>query len=175
MGPPRSGAGGHMSSGAEGAGDPQMGVPFTIDVNAGWRVPFTGLLCKQPPMAAYAPSICARGEPFGIARSARRVATAHGAFLPCCRSISARRTMATRSSPRADSSSSPRRPTISSVPSMSKPARRCGRISCRPAVKRIRWSMRSAPGQYLVIMAGGHHFMETPPGDYVIAYTLPQR
>jgi quinoprotein glucose dehydrogenase len=28
--------------------------------------------------------------------------------------------------------------------------------------------------QYLVIMAGGHHFMETPPGDYVIAYTLPQ-
>ena len=29
--------------------------------------------------------------------------------------------------------------------------------------------------QYLVIMAGGHHFMGTPPGDYVIAYTLPQR
>jgi quinoprotein glucose dehydrogenase len=29
--------------------------------------------------------------------------------------------------------------------------------------------------QYLVIMAGGHHFMETPPGDYVIAYALPQR
>jgi quinoprotein glucose dehydrogenase len=27
--------------------------------------------------------------------------------------------------------------------------------------------------QYLVIMAGGHHFMETPPGDYVIAYALP--
>ena len=29
--------------------------------------------------------------------------------------------------------------------------------------------------QYLVIMAGGHHFMETPKGDYVIAYALPQR
>ncbi|MHC1480799.1 membrane-bound PQQ-dependent dehydrogenase, glucose/quinate/shikimate family [Frateuria aurantia] len=27
--------------------------------------------------------------------------------------------------------------------------------------------------QYLVIMAGGHHFMKTPPGDYVIAYALP--
>ena len=27
--------------------------------------------------------------------------------------------------------------------------------------------------QYLVIMAGGHHFMETPRGDYVIAYALP--
>ncbi|MNI96353.1 Glycerol dehydrogenase large subunit precursor [compost metagenome] len=29
--------------------------------------------------------------------------------------------------------------------------------------------------QYLVIMAGGHHFMETPRGDYVIAYALPER
>ncbi len=26
---------------------------------------------------------------------------------------------------------------------------------------------------YLVITAG-HHFMETPPGDYVISYALPQ-
>jgi quinoprotein glucose dehydrogenase len=28
--------------------------------------------------------------------------------------------------------------------------------------------------QYLVIVAGGHHFMRTPPGDYVVAYALPQ-
>ncbi|HFF8809477.1 TPA: membrane-bound PQQ-dependent dehydrogenase, glucose/quinate/shikimate family [Klebsiella pneumoniae] len=28
--------------------------------------------------------------------------------------------------------------------------------------------------QYLVIMAGGHHFMQTPVGDYVIAYALPK-
>ena len=41
--------GGDLSSGAEGAGDPQMGVPFAIEVNAGWRMPSTGLLCKQPP------------------------------------------------------------------------------------------------------------------------------
>lgn len=27
--------------------------------------------------------------------------------------------------------------------------------------------------QYVVIMAGGHHFMETPVGDAVIAYALP--
>ena len=26
-----------------------MGVPYAIDVNAGWRMPFTGLLCKEPP------------------------------------------------------------------------------------------------------------------------------
>jgi quinoprotein glucose dehydrogenase len=28
--------------------------------------------------------------------------------------------------------------------------------------------------QFMVIMAGGHHFMETPPGDHVIAYALPR-
>jgi quinoprotein glucose dehydrogenase len=27
--------------------------------------------------------------------------------------------------------------------------------------------------QYLVIMAGGHHFMNTPIGDALIAYALP--
>lgn len=27
--------------------------------------------------------------------------------------------------------------------------------------------------QYLVIMAGGHHFMKTAVCDYVIAYALP--
>ena len=27
--------------------------------------------------------------------------------------------------------------------------------------------------QYLVIMAGGHHFMETPIGDQLLAYALP--
>ena len=28
--------------------------------------------------------------------------------------------------------------------------------------------------QYVVVMAGGHHFMETPIGDEVIAYALPR-
>ncbi|MDZ4372221.1 MAG: membrane-bound PQQ-dependent dehydrogenase, glucose/quinate/shikimate family, partial [Phenylobacterium sp.] len=27
--------------------------------------------------------------------------------------------------------------------------------------------------QYVVIMAGGHHFMETPVGDELVAYALP--
>ena len=27
--------------------------------------------------------------------------------------------------------------------------------------------------QYVVIMAGGHHFMETPIGDALVAYALP--
>jgi glucose dehydrogenase len=41
--------GGDLGSGAEGAGDPQAGTPYAIDVNAGWRLPVTGLLCKEPP------------------------------------------------------------------------------------------------------------------------------
>jgi quinoprotein glucose dehydrogenase len=27
--------------------------------------------------------------------------------------------------------------------------------------------------QYIGFMAGGHHFMSTPAGDYVLAYALP--
>ena len=29
--------------------------------------------------------------------------------------------------------------------------------------------------QFLVLMTGGHHFMETPRGDQVIAWALPER
>ena len=28
--------------------------------------------------------------------------------------------------------------------------------------------------QYVVIVAAGHHFMETRPGDYVMAFALPE-
>ena len=29
--------------------------------------------------------------------------------------------------------------------------------------------------QFVVIMAGGHHSMMTPAGDYLVAYALPDR
>ena len=66
--------GGNLSkSKAEGAGDPQMGVPYAIDVNAGWRVKFTGLLCKQPPYGGMRVIDLKSGRtlwdrPFGTAR-----------------------------------------------------------------------------------------------------------
>lgn len=28
--------------------------------------------------------------------------------------------------------------------------------------------------EFIGFMAGGHHFMGTKPGDYVLAYALPQ-
>src|SRR5690606_38325510 len=59
--------------GAEGAGDPQAGAPYAIDVNAGWRMPFTNLLCKQPPYGGIRAIELATGRtiwdrPLGTAR-----------------------------------------------------------------------------------------------------------
>ena len=64
--------------GAEGAGDPQDGTPYAINVNAGWRMPFTGLLCKQPPYGGIRAIDLATGKtlwdrPFGTARAQRTV------------------------------------------------------------------------------------------------------
>ena len=45
---PRDQARGEIG-GQEGAGNPQLGVPYAINVNAGCRLSGTGLLWKQPP------------------------------------------------------------------------------------------------------------------------------
>ncbi len=55
----------------EGAGDPH-GTPYAIDVNAGWRLPFTGL-CVQPPYGGIRAIDLRTGKllwdrPFGSAR-----------------------------------------------------------------------------------------------------------
>src|SRR3546814_14208144 len=60
--------------GPEGAGDPQAGTPYAIDVNAGWRLPFTGMLCKQPPYGGIRAIDIATGKtiwdrPLGTART----------------------------------------------------------------------------------------------------------
>jgi glucose dehydrogenase len=34
--------------------------------------------------------------------------------------------------------------------------------------------VNAAGRKYVVITAAGHHFMETPRGDYVVAYALPE-
>lgn len=52
------------SGGVEGAGDPQAGTPYAIDVNAGWRMPFTNLLCKEPPYGGIRAIDLATGETF---------------------------------------------------------------------------------------------------------------
>lgn len=171
---PRDDVRGDMG-GAEGAGDPQVGTPYAINVNAGWRLPFTQLLCKQPPYGGIRaielktgrtlwdrPFGSARGNgPFGIRsglpieigtpNNGGSVVTAGGLIF-----IAA----ATDDLIRAIDLETGKTLWHAKLPAG-------GQAS--PMVYEV------GGRQYLVIMAGGHHFMETPAGDYVIAYALPQK
>jgi quinoprotein glucose dehydrogenase len=158
--------------GAEGAGDPQAGTPYAIDVNAGWRLPFTGLLCKEPPYGGIRAIDLASGKtlwnrPFGTARAngpfgiashlpiqigtpnnGGSVVTAGGLVF-----IAA----ATDNLIRAIDIDTGKTVWQDVLPAGGQ---------ANPMV------YEEAGREYLVIMAGGHHFMETPEGDYVIAYAL---
>jgi quinoprotein glucose dehydrogenase len=168
---PRSAARG-KPGGAEGAGDPQTGTPYAVDVNAGWRLPFTRLLCKEPPYGGIRAIELATGRtlwdrPFGTAR-------ANGPFgLPS------------------------KLPIQIGTPNNGGPVVTAGGLvfiaaSTDGLIRAIDlqtgetvWSDVLPAGgqatpmtyeaggrQFVAIMAGGHHFMETPVGDYVIAYAL---
>lgn len=156
-------------------GAPQMGAPYAVHVNAGWRMPFTGLLCKQPPWGGIRAIDLGSGKtlwdrPFGTAR-------ANGPFgIPSML------------------------PLEIGTPNNGGPVLTAGGLIFIAAATdnliraididtgRTIWQDVLPAGgqatpmvyeldgrQYLVITAGGHHFMETPNGDYVIAYTLPGR
>jgi quinoprotein glucose dehydrogenase len=167
--------GGDMSSGAEGAGDPQMGVPFAIEVNAGWRLPSTGLLCKQPPYGGIRAIDLRNGRtiwdrPLGTARrngpwgipsmlpfnigtpnNGGAVVTAGGVVFIAAATDNLIRAI-----------------DVETGATLWQDVLPAGG-QANPMVYEI------GGRQYLVIMAGGHHFMGTPPGDYIIAYALRQR
>jgi quinoprotein glucose dehydrogenase len=160
--------------GAEGAGDPQIGTPYAVDVNAGWRLPFTGLLCKQPPYGGIRAIELASGKllwdrPFGTARrngpfgipsglpieigtpnNGGSVVTAGGLVFIAAATDNLIRAI-----------------DIETGETLWKDVLPAGG-QASPMVYEIDGR------QYLVIMAGGHHFMETPAGDHVIAYALPK-
>lgn len=163
------------AGGAEGAGDPQAGVPYAIDVNAGWRVKFTGLLCKRPPYGGIRAIDLATGRtiwdrplgtarnngPFGIPsrlpldigtpNNGGAVVTAGGLIFIAAATDDLIRAIDVRTG----------RTVWSDV---------------LPAGGQANPIVYEQGGrQYLVIMAGGHHFMETRKGDWVIAYALPTR
>ena len=162
------------AGGAEGAGDPQIGTPYAINVNAGWRLPFTKLLCKQPPYGGIRavdlktgktlwdrPFGSARGNgPFGIhsglpieigtPNNGGAAVTAGGLVF-----IAA----ATDDLIRAIDIDTGETVWQDELPAGGQ---------ATPMV------YEAGGRQYLVIMAGGHHFMETKEGDYVISYALPK-
>ena len=157
---------------ALGEAGPQIGAPYAIDVNAGWRM-FTGLLCKQPPYGGIRAIDLATGEtvwdrPFGQALN-------NGPFgIPSMLPIDI------------------------GTPNNGGPVVTAGGLIFVAATTdnlihaidvetgKTLWTDKLPGGgqttpivyeqdgrQFIVIAPGGHHFMETPVSDAVIAYALP--
>ncbi|HYD87175.1 MAG TPA: membrane-bound PQQ-dependent dehydrogenase, glucose/quinate/shikimate family [Vitreimonas sp.] len=161
--------------GAEGEGDPQAGAPYAIDVNAGWRMPATNLLCKEPPYGGIRAIELATGRtiwdrPFGSARRngpfnipsmlPLRIGTPNngGAVVSAGGLIFIAAT------------------TDNLIRAIDLETGETVWSDVLPAGGQANPMMYEANGrQFLVIMTGGHHFMETPRGDHVIAYALPQQ
>jgi quinoprotein glucose dehydrogenase len=153
--------------------DPQWGVPYAVHVNAGWRMPFTKLLCKRPPYGGIRAIDIATGKtlwdrPLGTARrngpfnlptglpfaigtpnNGGAVTTASGLIFIAAATDDLLRAIDERTGK-----------VLWSVP--------------LPAGGQATPIVYQQDGrEYLVMFAGGHHFMETPEGDSVIAYALP--
>jgi len=169
---PRDQARGNIG-GAEGAGDPQAHTPYAVDVNAGWRLAFTGMLCKQPPYGGIRAIDMATGKtiwdrPLGEART-------NGPFgIPSMLPI-------TIGTPNNGGSVVTAGGLIFVAAATDNLIRaidlRTGKTLWKdvlPAGGQATPITYEVNGkQYLVIYAGGHHFMETPIGDEVVAYALP--
>jgi quinoprotein glucose dehydrogenase len=160
--------------GAEGAGDPQIGVPYAVNVNAGWRMPFTKLLCKQPPYGGMRAIELASGRtlwdrplgsgrengPFGLhSKLPIEIGTPNngGAVITAGGLIFIAAT------------------TDNLIRAIDIETGETVWHDVLPAGGQATPMVYGIDGrEYLVIMAGGHHFMETKPGDYVIAYALSE-
>jgi quinoprotein glucose dehydrogenase len=158
-----------------GGESPQMGTPYALSVNPGWRFRQTGLPCKQPPYGGIRAIELRTGEtlwdhplglalengPFGIPsmlpipigtpNNGGSVVTAGGLIF-----IAA----ATDNLIRAIDIETGNIVWKDKLPAGGQATPMTYEVNGR---------------QYLVIMAGGHHFMETPVGDQVIAYALPPK
>lgn len=165
----------HDAGHAEGAGDPQIGVPYAINVNAGWRLPFTGMLCKEPPYGGIRAidvrdgrtiwdrplGTARRNGPFGMPtglpinigtpNNGGSVVTSSGLIFVAAATDDLIRAIDITTGE-----------TVWSTP--------------LPAGGQANPMIYTENGrEYLVIVAAGHHFMETPAGDYVLAYALPEK
>jgi quinoprotein glucose dehydrogenase len=161
----------HSSSSAEGAGA-MTGTPFAILVNAGWQMP-TGVLCTQPPYGGIRAIDLATGKtiwdrPLGTARrngpwgipsmlpinigtpnNGGPVVTASGLIFVAAATDNLIRAIDMRTGKTVWSDVLP------------------GGGQANPMI------FEQNGKEYLVIMAGGHHFMKTPQSDALVAYALP--
>jgi quinoprotein glucose dehydrogenase len=165
--------GGSLGEGAEGAGDPQAGTPFAIQVNAGWRLPFTKLLCKEPPYGGLRAIDLRTGKtlwdrPLGSART-------NGPFgIPSMLPLEIGTPNNGGSVVTAGGLVFIAATTDNLIRAIDLATGRTVWQAKLPAGGQATPMTYDVGGrQYLVIMTGGHHFMETPIGDQVIAYALP--
>lgn len=159
---------------AEGAGDPQEGIPVAVNVNAGWQLPFTGMLCKEPPYGGIRAIDIRDGRtvwdrPLGTARE-------NGPFgLPTGLPIEI-------GTPN-NGGSVVTKSGLVFIAAATDNLLRAIDITTGKTV----WSVALPAGaqanpmvyeqngrEYVAITATGHHFMHTPRGNFVIAYALPQ-
>jgi quinoprotein glucose dehydrogenase len=165
--------GGSLKAGAEGAGDPQAGTPFAIDVNAGWRLPLTGLLCKEPPYGGIRAIDLATGRtvwdrPLGTARKNGPFGIASHLPIPI-------------GTPNNGGAVVTRGGLVFIAAATDDLIRaidlRTGKVVWQdklPGGGQATPMVYEAGGrEYLAIMAGGHHFMETPISDALVVYALP--
>jgi quinoprotein glucose dehydrogenase len=164
---------GGRSDGAPTNISPQGDTPFGIEVNAGWRVPLTRLLCTEPPYGGIMAidldtrqvlwdkpfGKALKNGPFGLPsmlpfdigtpNNAGAVVTASGLIFIAAATDDLIRAMDIET----------------------------GEVlweASLPAGGQAGPAMYETDGkQFLVINAAGHNFMETPIGDYFLAYALP--
>ncbi|MEP7184395.1 MAG: membrane-bound PQQ-dependent dehydrogenase, glucose/quinate/shikimate family [Rhodanobacter sp.] len=171
---PRDESDADNKAGQETTGFPQLDTPWGYTINAGWRLPFTQMPCKEPPYGGIRAislktgktlwdrplGTARRNGPFGLSshlpidigtpNNGGSVVTAGGLIF-----ISA----ATDDLIRAIDVQTGKTLWHASLPAGGQ---------ATPIVYSIDGR------EYLVIVAAGHHFMETPEGDAVIAYALPR-
>jgi len=159
------------SSGGESGA--QSGAPYAVLVNPGW-VEWTGMMCKQPPYGHLRAIDLKSGrtlwdEPFGLA-------TENGPFhIPSKLPL----TIGTPNNGGA----------VVTAGGLIFIAAATDNLIRAVDIKtgKTLWSDKLPAGgqatpmtyeangqQFLVVTAGGHHFMQTPPGDYVVAYAIPK-
>ena len=151
-----------------------MGRPLRDLVNAGWRMPFTKLMCKRPPYGGIRAIDIATGKTCGTIRSAPRGATA--VQHPDAAAVHDRHAQQRRRGHHRQRPDLHRRGDRRSAARDRRAHGQGGLVGPLPAGGQATPIIYQQDGrEYLVIFAGGHHFMETPVGDSVIAYALPQR
>lgn len=153
---------------------PQLGSPYAISVNAGWRESFTGLMCKEPPYGWIRAIDLKTGEtlwdtplgtasangPFGIPsmmpmtigtpNNGGPLVTAGGLIFIAATTDNLIRAIDMRTGETVWQDTLP------------------GGGQTTPI------SYEVGGRQFIALAPGGHHFMETPISDAVIAWALPE-